>query len=479
MFAKTHLREPECHLIAQDYLRDEPAFVSSLDFGPFVAQGIGPGPSVLIGDQSEISLFRASATLRLDHRMVLLARNGDTALVRRRESGFERYLAECLGLDDLTFLQVDTEPLRPVTCQVHGAKRLLDALADQARMHGGLTLKAYLTTGNVWRLAQAIGERSGQRIHVCGPSPRATRRANDKLWFSQLARRVIGTHAIPPTLAAYGPAAAAGLVRRIGGSGRQVIIKVPDSAGSAGNIRLDAAYCQNMALADLRQFLLERLHNIGWRDSYPILVGVWDENVSHSPSVQMWIPDRSEGDPVVEEIFEQRVQGGNAAFVGAVSSALPDAIKARLRNEAAQIACVLQWLGYFGRCSLDAVICAPATGPETIHWIECNGRWGGVSIPMTATRQLLGDALWGPLGSLPAIAILQEKLRVPGMNCDALRQRLSDLLFQQGRDPSGLVIMSPPEHPTGVSVNLLAIAETQIDAVGMLAEAMRRLMPAA
>jgi hypothetical protein len=82
------------------------------------------------------------------------------------------------------------------------------------------------------------------------------------------------------------------------------------------------------------------------------------------------------------------------------------------------------------------------------------------------------------LAPLPAIAILQEMLQGPGMNCDALRQALSDLLFQQGRDQSGLVILSPPECEGGVSVNLLAIGETQTDADGMLAEAMRRLMPA-
>ena len=63
----------ECHLIAQDYLRDEPALVSSLDFGAFVAQGTGAGPSVLIGDQSEISLLSSAVDTNLDHRMALLA----------------------------------------------------------------------------------------------------------------------------------------------------------------------------------------------------------------------------------------------------------------------------------------------------------------------------------------------------------------------------------------------------------------------
>lgn len=303
MISQQQTKDLDCDLIAQGYLRDEPAFVSSLDFGPFVAQGCGPGPSVLIGDQSEINLLGSMSGLRLDHRMALLARNGDTVLVRNRETGFETYLAEFLGLKEVTFVQVDNDPLRPVAKQVCLSPSLRGALAQTARNKGGLTLKAYLTTGNTWRLAKAIGEISGACIHVCGPSPRATRRANDKLWFNQLIKKILGTHATPPTLAAYGPAAAAGLARKISRSAGQVIIKVPESAGSAGNIRLEGALLQSMSLVEVRQFLLDRLRSIGWQDSYPILVGVWDRNVSHSPSVQLWIPRKSDGMPLVEGIL--------------------------------------------------------------------------------------------------------------------------------------------------------------------------------
>lgn len=469
MFNQRQTKDSESDLIAQDYLRDEPAFLSSLDFGPFVAQGCGPGPSVLIGDQSEINLLGSVSDVRLDHRMALLARNGDTVLVRHREAAFEAYLADFLGLDEVRFIQVDNDPLRPVAEQVRISLTQRDALAQTARKSGGMTLKAYLTTGNIWRLAQTVGETSGARIHVSGPSPRATQRANDKLWFSHLAQKIIGSNATPPTLAAYGPAAAAGLARKISRSAGQVIIKVPDSAGSAGNIRLEGALLRSMSLVEVRQFLMERLRSIGWQDSFPILVGVWDENVSRSPSVQLWIPKISDGRPLVEGVFEQRVQGAAAAFGGAVRSDLPTSLQEQLGAEARSIASVLQKLGYFGRCSLDSVICDAPGRPSTIHWIECNGRWGGVSIPMQAASRLM------PVKVLPAIAIVQEILPEHVISTRQLQQHLGDLLFRHGKNTEGLIIMSPAESRGGTSVNLLAIAATQGAADGFLAEAMARL----
>lgn len=467
-----HSTAPDRDRIARRYLRDEPAFISSLDFGPFVAQGTGSGPAVLIGDQAEINLFTGVAEGRLDYRMALLARDGDIVLVRKREPQFEAYLAEGLGLKDLRFLEVNATILHPVARLARDDAQILQSLVEVARVSKGLTLTAYLTTGNVWRLAQTIGEASGQIVHVCGPSPRATRRANDKLWFTHLARQIIGSDATPPTLSAYGPGAAAGLVRRISRQADKVIVKVPDSAGSAGNLRLGLMQLEGMTLAGIRQLLLSRLHAVGWRDSYPILVGVWDANVTHSPSAQLWLPKAGEGPPTVEGIFEQRLRGGAAAFAGAARSDLPDAMQARLSAEATRIAQVLQQLGYFGRCSFDAVVCDGPDRRDIIHWIECNGRWGGVSIPMTAASRL------AKVGGKVAMAVVQETVPRRPMHTDELCAALGDLMYRMGTTTDGIIILSPPENARGVSVNLLALGESQKDANALLVEAMQRLMSA-
>ena len=453
---------------AQALLTAEPAFLSSREFGPFVRQGVGRGPSLLIGDQSEISLLRASGS-QLDYRMSLLAHPGDYVLVRQRTPAFEEYLADYLNLVDVTFLQADRTDLAPVAAQALQLDSLINSCADAAREFGGLTLKPYLTSGHIWRLAKKISETAIRDVHVCGPSPRIMRRANDKLWFSDLARQIIGTSATPPTRAAYGPAATAGLVRQISRTAKQVIIKVPDSAGSAGNIRLASDDIADISVTELRRFLLSRLRRTGWQDRYPVLVGVWDQNVLCSPSVQLWLPHPQDGRPRVDGIFEQRVKGDEGAFVGAARSTLPEPQQQQLATEACQIAAVLQELGYYGRCSLDAVICADNNGPEIIHWIECNGRWGGVSIPMTAAEQILGEPV------VPTLLVVQEKLPDRRLTTPGMIKLLKDLLFQQGHTKSGLIIMSPPESENGTFVNLLAVGESQNRADNYIAEAMKRI----
>src|SRR5690606_17302709 len=113
------------------------------------------------------------------------------------------------------------------------------------------------------------------------------------------------------------------------------------------------------------------------------------------PSVQLWIPPRpaaEEGapaDPVVEGVFTQLL-GSAGEFMGGAPSRLPAAVQARLAQEAVYLGGLLQALGYVGRCSLDAILVGDDPHGATPHWIECNGRWGGMSIPMTLANRLVG-----------------------------------------------------------------------------------------
>ena len=456
--------------LVTELLLSEPALLSSLDFGPRVAQGIGEGPSLLIGDQSEIALLASAQASRLDYRMALLAKPGDSVLVRQQVRDFEDYLANSLGQEHVKYLHARSDDARPVTQQASTTGKMLETLVDTAQRSGGMTLKPYLTTGHSWRLAQTLSEATKCCIHVCGPSPRLAQRVNDKLWFGQVACRILGNHATPPTRAAYGPAAAAGLVNRVSKAGNQVVVKVPDSAGSAGNLRLEGATVRGKNLYELRKFLLHRLHAFGWKDKYPILVGVWDENVTCSPSAQIWVPHAQDGPPIVEGIFEQRVRDSIAAFVGAARSALPQALQGRLSAEASRIASIFQRVGYFGRCSLDAVIFHAADGADEIHWIECNGRWGGVSIPMTVASALYANQ------PAPAISIVQELRPGSQMQTKELLRRLGDLLFRPSYGKDGVVVMSPPEHDNGTLINLLSLSHTQVRSDEILNEAMRRVL---
>lgn len=446
----------ETRAIAGRLLADEPALLSSLDFGPLVAQGTGSGPSLLIGDPSEISLMRSARNSFLDHRMAHLAKPGDVVLVRRRDIQFEDYLREFRGFDEVTFLGADPACADPVAKQAFTSERLLQKLVDVARLHGGLTITSYLTTGTIWHLAQCIAARAGCIVHVNGPSPRISARVNDKLWFTQLAKAVIGARAVPPTMSAYGPKAAAAQILHLIGHGQQVIVKVPDSAGSAGNIRLERSVLAKLSTRQVETLLMDRLHSTGWADTYPILVGVWDAHVTCSPSVQLWIPRDGEGPPQSQGVFEQKVFGQAAAFVGAARSTLSKEIQDTLVTEALMIARVLQRLGYYGRCSLDAVLCAD--NPGLVHWIECNGRWSDVSIPLAVLHSLGSGEL------AKGMMIIQDKLPGDPISTSQAVNALRGLLYRGDPLAGGAILLSPPSNAIASTANVLSFAPTQREA---------------
>ncbi|PUB12444.1 preATP grasp domain-containing protein [Yoonia sediminilitoris] len=444
--------------LTNQLLADEPAFLSSLDFGPHVTQGTGAGPSLLIGDMSQISLMQPPGSSYLDYRMAHLAKPGDIVLVGRRDPEFDSYLAQVRGLDDITILAPDPLDGGPIATKAMEKDLLQQAITDITRKHGGLTVKSYLTTGTIWRLAQQIGAATGCTINVSGPAPRISERANDKLWFTRLARTIIGASAVPPTMPAYGPDAAAAVALKLGKSGEQVVVKVPDSAGSAGNIRLDSTLMAQQTIQSLETLLLDRLHATGWADRFPILVGVWDRHVTHSPSVQMWLPHTTDGRPISLGVFEQAVMGQAGAFIGAVRSTLPKAMQDELVAQATRIAAVLQRLGYYGNCSLDAVIYKDESGTRHIHWIECNGRWTGVSIPLITLDNITR-------GKRPeGIVVVQQTLQGRVIGTTRAVEALDDMLARPGSDAApanGVVLMSPPSGARSMVINLLVFAESQ------------------
>jgi hypothetical protein len=53
------------------------------------------------------------------------------------------------------------------------------------------------------------------------------------------------------------------------------------------------------------------------------MVSVWECPVVGSPSVQLWIPEKEYGGPIVKGVFHQVVEGSAGEFIGAMPSTLP------------------------------------------------------------------------------------------------------------------------------------------------------------
>lgn len=340
-----------------------------------------------------------------------------------------------------------------------------------ARKAGKLQLLAFNTTGNVWRLAQDISQRCAVEISVVGPSPRVAHRANNKIWFTNRVRELLGSDALPPTHGVFGAAAAAGHIARLAKSNQRVVLKIPDSAGSAGNIAFDRDDLSGKNVADIRKDLLEVLQSLGWHNHYPVLVGVWDCDVVSSPSVQIWIPLASEGLPIVEGVFEQSVQAEAGKFIGARRAALSERLHDQLVSEAMLFACLFQKLGYYGRCSFDAIISKTPRESQKLHWIECNARWGGVSIPLTLANNLQPSH---PQGGF--VIVQQTLIDAKTVSTDQLIDLLDGLLYKHNKTESGLVLLSPPGQDPEMRVNILAIAGRQNTAETLADTAIKRLL---
>lgn len=450
---RRHIRK-----IAAEVMQREPALAGAHPFGRAARSGMADGLWLVIGDTREIALAKPGERASFEHRLSFLARGGDMVVWGEApHEDFERYRAERLGLGSTVNI-VARAPSKNALLPL-AARCLLDAAAfsqivEKTKEAGGLTIVPHIGMGSVWRLAAAIAQASGRDILVASPGPHLTRRVNDKLWFARLAGAILGETTLPPTYAAYGPAALAHRIRALARTAERVVVKVPDSAGGMGNLRLSSQEIRGASLCEIKNRILCALCAAGWCHSYPLLFGVWEAPTLASPSVQLWIPALEDGAPIIEGLFEQVLEGERGSFVGSVPADLPEQWRRQLARGAMRLAVALQLLGYFGRCSLDALLVGRSFDGAVLHWIECNGRWGGVSIPMTVTNRLSG----GIKRDFVVVQRTQDH-RPPRPFADALHA-LDPVLFTPGRRETGAILLSPVEIEEGRGVQMLACAQT-------------------
>lgn len=410
-------------------------------FGADVAPGYLDGPMLVLEDHRPIDLTPADRLPLFEYRSYGLARGGDYILLSRpRVSAFEHYYQQVLGLEMPTVLHVSRGDTRAPDALALGCRRdekTLQVLAKAAAGSGGLNVLPYIASGHSWMLASDIARLAKVPVRVCGPSPKLARKANDKLWFSAKVRALLGQTAIPPTEAVFGLAAAAAMMRRLARQHARVVIKLPSSAGSMGNLDFDADFVGQTPVQDLRKILQDQLQATGWSGRYPVLVGVWETKALASPSVQMWLPKIEQAGPIIEAIVGQTLSHDRYVFIGATSIDLPERIEALLVRQATMIGTLMQQLGYLGRLSLDALLVGETLKNAALHWVECNGRWGGVSIPMTLAGRL------GIAGGASNLTIVQRRLTdwsLPDFKTSL--DRCSSLLFRPGQE-EGVVFTEP------------------------------------
>ena len=106
-----------------------------------------------------------------------------------------------------------------------------------------------------------------------------------------------------------------------------------------------------------------------------------------APSSHLWIPPEKNSEPIFEEILVQAFDEDNpTVFSGSLVANLPDHLNQEIEELTMIVGRALQKLGYVGR-----LLCGSSLEEGKIKFVECNGRWGGASTPMTLMNRIFGD----------------------------------------------------------------------------------------
>ncbi len=459
--------------LAQTIASEDRHIVSASYFGGAVRPGIDSGPAILIGDKSEIKLLAPAGQDPLEYRIFLLAQSGDVAILATdRSASFENYLSELLGINPIEVLEMPEQ--RPGRAAANAVRCVEDPglfghLLRHTVANAGVTIIPYVSTGSIWNLAKRLSEKSGHSVSVAAARPNLARKVNDKLWFANVARTLFGLESIPPVQAAHGLAALTGYVQQFAKKWDKLVIKVPDSAGSAGNFPIDSSAIRELGAKAVREYILELTSPVLTAQDYPLMVEVWDCDVVANPSVQIWIPTANQGKPVIEGVYDQVLIGAQAKFVGAGPSTLNKKQDHLLCRQAMQLALLFQELGYFGRCSFDTVVSRNEDGNEELHWIECNGRWGGVSLPMTFMNRMFPEA------AVPDYVVVQlSRFEATGMSFDKVLERIGDDLFDPNKESEGVIFTTPGGTEQSASLHMIAIGKS-LDRAKKVANRVQRI----
>jgi hypothetical protein len=208
-----------------------------------------------------------------------------------------------------------------------------------------------------------------------------------------------------------------------------------------------------MTLAGIREELRLLLPEFTWHGDMLLLVDEWESDVLAAPSVQTWIPPVADGSPWIEGVFLQSLGNDVGSFVGCRPAELPSDLEKQIVWQCFRLVCLFQQLGYIGRCSFDLLLTGKNWDSVAIKFVECNGRWGGTSLPMTLMNRLLGD--WRRRRFLTQEISLAE-LR----NCTFrhIQQAFQDRLFDIRSGQGDLIFFNPAKLRKG-GINLLVMID--------------------
>jgi hypothetical protein len=306
--------------------------------------------------------------------------------------GYETYCWESLGLGKVKWLRPDAALEKHHLASLCWKDRIVRrTLVHACRSRSLRYIHPYMGCLAVWQLTDLLHRSSRRMLKVIGPHPGLAAWVNNKAHFARTVSRLFGESSIPPTCVASNLAILSKRVREVAAGSPVIGLKMPSSAGGGGNLVLEAERFRGLSLESIRTELKMLLGEMGWSGEGRLIVGSWETDVLSAPSAQLWIPPAPEGPPVVEGIFEQEFSSRKGMFAGARPASFSAQLNQEITDRCWLLALLFQRLGYIGRCSFDLILVGESLERSRLEFIECNGRWGGTSLPMTLMNRLFGD----------------------------------------------------------------------------------------
>ncbi|MBI2609435.1 MAG: hypothetical protein HYW47_07565 [Deltaproteobacteria bacterium] len=309
------------------------------------------------------------------------------------DPALEDYDEKYLGIGRPTYVPIEEKKYHNflIAKKISSHQHSLDKLAKEVKKKKIEYLHPYMGVKDVWEVAIDLSKKVGRKIKVFAPPPYVCKWANDKAFFTYFVRKILGSNEVPQAKWANHLEAIVDCLKVLIPQFPKVALKIADYASAMGNIVYRSENLKALSDEELKEKIYLDLARHDWTDGDTVCAVQWRENVLTSPSAQVWIPHPREGYPIIEGIFEQFLQGETKIFQGSRPSTLPSRLNDLIAKKTFLMALFFQYLGYVGRCSFDLIVCGDSYDQCEIQLVECNGRWGGTSLPMSFMNRLFGN----------------------------------------------------------------------------------------
>ncbi len=425
--------------IVSKYLRNKPTLDSTNVFGAGVTQGLSPGPCIFLGEISSVDSQASDRIADMEYLMTLIAREGDVMLLSgARNHEFEKYRKEELQLGDIKIIETNGHALSQLNSKTPASslQQLIDYLQNTFTTES-INIVPFYGSPAVWGLASYIAEQTGLYISVAAPAPKLSSLVNDRLWFRDLARSVLGPDDIPVTRPVYGPESLVQLMRVFATRYSNVVVRIPNGIDIYCNVKMDSQKVTSSTDAELTSLVTSVLKDHDWDNKYPLLVEVWDTEIFSSPTVQVWVPLKGTGSPIVEGIYDRSLLSVTDRLVIAQPADIPPPVKQVVITESIQLAYALQQLGYYSKLELEGVFSGTDSVKSHLHWTGCNGRWSGLTLPVALSNRLFDT-------EKNIVSIAQLTLKDTANSCFSIvHAALHDLLFTTSNREARVLLPIP------------------------------------